>query len=58
MPGYTSKELTLSAVQEQLKSIGDFIPFGIVFISAFYLLWPDKLTVENFNSEFPEGTAG
>ncbi|MGV3705412.1 MAG: DUF3267 domain-containing protein [Arcticibacter sp.] len=57
VPGYTTEELTISAGQAQIKSIGYFIPFAIVFISAFYLLWPDKLSTANYKSAFPgDGT--
>jgi len=58
MPGYNSKELTISPGQAQLKSIGYFIPFAIVFVFAFYLLWPEKLTKANYQAEFPGGTTG
>lgn len=58
LPGYVSEELTISAGQAQLKSIGYFIPFAFIFICAFYLLWPGKLTTANYKAEFPGGTTG
>lgn len=58
MPGYTSEELTISAGAAQVKSIAYFLPFAIVFTGAFYLLWPGKLTAENYDAQFPGGITG
>lgn len=53
-----AQELTINAVQAQLRSFAYFLPFALIFGLAFYALWPQKLSIANYKAAFPSGTAG